>query len=646
MKTPNDVKELQTFLGMVTYMGRFTPRLSELTAPLRDLCKKDSYFNWGPEHQRSFDDVKVALTSTPLLSFYNAKKPLIIQVDASSRGLGAALLQEDGPVEYASKSLSETESRYSNIERETLAVVFGLERFHHYAYGRKVTIESDHKPLETLHKKNVHKASPRIARMLLRIHKYNVEIKYVPGTKIQLADALSRISPMEGEEIKGLDITVHEIESQINASPAKIAEIQQETARDSVLSALKEIIMSGWPHLRMDCPTHLQDYWNYRDELYVDNGLILKGTNVLIPKSMQPRVLSLIHYGHQGVEKSRFRAKGTVFWAGMNKDIEKMIQDCSICQTHMPANNKEPLMPHDIPPKPWHTLGTDLFYFNNTTMLLVADYYSKFVIMKKLSSVTTAAVIIQLKAIFSEHGIPEKLISDNGPQYSSEEFKTFSNQYGFVHATSSPRYAQSNGFIERFVQTVKNILKKARDAKTDPYMSLLCLNTTPISNNIPSPSELLTGRRFKSNLPGKQGEMNHDVITALQDRQNVQKQYYDRSTRDLKPLLSEQPIRMYDNNSKTWQPAVLVQPDHNPRSYTVQTPDGATYRRNRRHLRPVNEHKSDPPNYEQCDNTRDANLSSTTELDAPRTPQATTPSPPLRRSSRISKPVKKFEIEG
>ena len=203
--------DLQTFLGMVQFLSRFVPNLASLSANLWDLTKKSSKFQWGPEHQSAVDKVKEAVTSTSSLQYFDSTKPVTIQVDASTRGLGATLFQDKGPIEYRSKLLTETETRYSNIEREMLAIVHGLEKFHYYAYGRHVTVETDHKPLEAIFKKHLSSSPPRIARMMLRIQKYDVEIKYVPGKNVPLADTLSRINPLPGDTIEGLDVSVHEL---------------------------------------------------------------------------------------------------------------------------------------------------------------------------------------------------------------------------------------------------------------------------------------------------------------------------------------------------------------------------------------------------------------------------------------------------
>ena len=168
---------------MVQYLGRYIPNLASVSAVLWDLTKSANEFQWNPEHQQEADKVKKLIASPGSLQYFDGRKTVTIQVDASMRCLGVTLLQSKGPVEYRSKLLSETERRYSNIERKMLSIVYGLEKFHYYAYGRHVTVETDHKPLEAIFKKHLSSAPLRIARMMLRVQKYDVEIKYVPGKK-------------------------------------------------------------------------------------------------------------------------------------------------------------------------------------------------------------------------------------------------------------------------------------------------------------------------------------------------------------------------------------------------------------------------------------------------------------------------------
>ena len=230
-----------------------------------------------------------------------------------------------------------------------LGIVHGLEKFHYYAYGRHVTVETDHKPLEAIFKKHLSSAPPRIARMMLRIQKYDVDIKYVPGKDIPLADALSRLNPCTADTIQGLDVSVHELHLHLNASPTRVRQIQEDTAKDPNLTSLRSIISHGWPDKRSECLPHLHGYWNYRDELTVSDGLILKGTRIVIPKSLQSEVLKQIHYAHQGSEKCNLRAKGSVFWTSINADIDEMVKSCAPCQHNAKMNTKEPMTPHDVP---------------------------------------------------------------------------------------------------------------------------------------------------------------------------------------------------------------------------------------------------------------------------------------------------------
>ena len=585
MTSPSNLTQLQPFLGMVNYLSRFSSQLAMLTAPLRDLCKKSNEFIWGPEHDQAFTNVKKEITSLPNLQFYNSQKPLTLQVDASLEGIGAALIQDNGPVAFASKAMTDTEQRYSNIEREMLAIVFGLERFHHYVYGRKVRVETDHKPLEAIVKKHLHNAPPRLARMLLRILCYDIEVVYVPGTDIPLADALSRVNPCETGIIPGLDISVHELHDHINASPTRIEQLREETDKDSELHALREIIHVGWPNQRIDCPEQLKEYWNYRDELAIADGIILKGTRFIVPKSLQGDVLKQLHYAHQGVEKCRLRAKASVFWKGINEDIERTVGLCPTCQRHQNAPSKEPLMPMDIPPHQWHTLGSDLFYLDGQDYLLIADYYSKFPIVRKLTQTSSRNIIAQLKGIFEEQGIPRKLISDNGPQYTSQEFQHFTAEWKFEHVTSSPYYPQSNGFIERMVQTVKQTLTKAKETGSDPHMAMLCLRTTPIDHNTAAPCELLNGRRYQSNVPAMSSlNTGTGYKATLQQSQDKCKTYYDAHSKALPPLHVQEDVRVFDQHTKTWNPGKVVGIAPTPRSYHVSTTNGV-YRRNRRHIR-------------------------------------------------------------
>ena len=259
LPSPTGVKDLQRFLGMVQYLAPFIPNLSDKTSILRGLIKKDTPWDWTPMHQSAFQAIKDEICNTVTLSYFNPAHETRIQVDASMKGLGAALIQiEDGRekvIAFASKALSPTEERYANIEREMLAVVFGAERFYTFVYGSSFTVESDHKPLELIHLKSISQAPPRLQRMLLRIQPYDMKIKYRPGKELLLADALSRIQPRQGETIN-LEKTIH----CVRWSVEKLDDVCRQTDTDAELQPLREVVTRGWPEDAKMLPKCLRSY--------------------------------------------------------------------------------------------------------------------------------------------------------------------------------------------------------------------------------------------------------------------------------------------------------------------------------------------------------------------------------------------------
>ena len=586
MPTPTNKKELQEFLGFITYLSPFIPNLSAQSSRLRDLLKHNSSFLWETHHQMSFDTLKSIVTEDSTLQYFDTNITPVVQADASLCGLGAVLLQEGKPVAYASKALSDIETRYACIERELLAIVFSVNRFHTYLYGRYFKIVTDHKPLVMISQKPLIQAPARLQRMLLKLQGYKFDIEYKPGKEMLVADMLSRMPNRANQQTIDLDVRVDLVKFDLE----RLENIRTCTRQDPVLYQLCETIMVGWPDTIKEVPTPIRPYWTYRDELSVDNGIILKGSRVLIPCNLRENILQQLHYGHQGIEKTKLRAKDAVYWNGINGEIENMVKACAICQSNLPAQTSESLLPHEIPSKPWEIVGTDLFHFNGSEYLIIADYYSKFPVVRKMPNQFTSGVIIgATKQIFSEYGIPRRVISDNGPQYSSCMYRDFAKEWCFDHVTSSPRYPQSNGFVERQVRTVKQLFEKARQANTDKELALLCLRTTPISSNLPSPGEILMNRKIRSNLPIKVHNskfIDNDLVKeVLQDRQNIQKKYHDRNTQDLPPLIPGQSVRIQNYHTGKWDTAKVSQKCNEPRSYLVDTPEGQTLRRNRVHIR-------------------------------------------------------------
>ena len=419
MERPTDVAAVRRLVDLVNYLSKFLSKLSELCEPLRRLTHKGVEWSWSTEQEKAFVSVKQAVISAPILRYFNSSEHVEGQGDASANGIGFVLMQNGQPVSYSSRALTTTERNYSQIEKELLAQVFGVERIHQYVYGRKVVLWSDHKPLETISKKPLATAPKRLQRLLLRLQQYDVEIRYKPGPEMYLADTLSRAylpttarSPAEEETER-----IHAVDF-LPISEPQLAEIQRETAADSVLQSLIQVILQGWPDQKEALPSELHPYFTVRDELTAQDGILFKGLRCVIPTSLRPKIRERLHGAHTGVEGCLRRARETVYWPGINADLRDYIAKCGVCATYQKDQQKEPLISHKIPSRPWETVGCDIFHFEDRDYLCTVDYYSSYFEINQLKDKTGKEVIGTLKRHFSTHGIPNKLQSDNGPPYS------------------------------------------------------------------------------------------------------------------------------------------------------------------------------------------------------------------------------------
>ena len=359
-------------------------------------------------------------------------------------------------------------------------------------------------PLVSIWCKTIATASPRLQCLLLRLAQYDLDIVYLNGKKNVIADTLSRVSPKREEEHNSQElevIPVHYITSTVPADSDRPQEYKDATQNDRVVSLLMHEVYHGWAKVHSDFHPLLLDYWNFRDDMGLEGGLLFKGHRLIIPESLRGKALQVIHEGHYGVEKSLLRTREAVFWPRITQDITNEVQSCNTCQVYSKSQSRETLQQHEIPAQPWRKIGADLFELQGKHYLLVADYYSRFSVIRRLSGLTTQSVIGQMKSIFSEYGIPVTVMSDNGPQFASTELNEFSRQYRFSHITSSPHYAQANGFIEHMVQTVKMSMKKCLASGHDFNLAMLVYRAIPQSIKLPSPAEMLNNRKFRVLLP-------------------------------------------------------------------------------------------------------------------------------------------------
>lgn len=584
--TPKCLEELRRFLGMVNYVARYMPSLSHVLHPLHNLMRKDTQWTWSETQEEAFQCVKKLVSDSPLLAYYDPNKELTLENDASEYGLGSALLQDGQPIAFASRSLSQSEKNYAQIEKELLAVVYGLQKFHHYTYGRNVTVITDHKPLVAISNKPLHKAPKRLQSLLLKAQTYNFDIQYKPGKQIPISDALSRApvskpDPPILEEVCNLSLTP--------IPDHRLDDIRGATVKDETMQRLSKIITTGWPSDKNNLPAEVLPYYSYRDELTAQDGIILRGDRVVIPKSLRLDMKGKVHAGHPGINACLRRARQLIFWPGMSNDIRSYVETCDTCATHSVKQPQQPLQLHAVPNRPWEKIGIDLFKFNGRNYLMTIDYFSNFFEIDYLHETTSKEVIYKLKHHFSRHGIPDVVISDNGPQFASHEFRDFSKKWIFTHETISPGNSQANGLAEAGVKTAKSIMTKCLKSKEDPFLGFLNYRNTPSEGLETSPTQRLLGRQTKTLLP--------ITRTALQQRTTVSNSFQKKKEcrkfqtaerfihrRSLPPLHVGDNVRMQPiDDGKEWKEATITK---QLRRGSYEVSDGKrTYRRSRTFLR-------------------------------------------------------------
>ena len=308
----------------------------------------------------------------------------------------------------------------SNIKREVLGILHGLEKFHHCCFAWELLIITDHKPLVARFKKDVATLLQHIQCIMFKLHQYRVQILYKPGPETFIADWLSWHKHMEGKDkpIKDIDIQVDAIQSLVDVPDCiSIEEIQWASLQDAHLQQLKTFIIAGWLHTKDELQTDIRPYWPYRDELAVIDGVLLKGRCIIIPYNLKQQVLTQLHINHMGIEKTKLLARESIFWHNINANIEACTKSCATCLEFQQTQPKEKLMYHNIPLRLWEVIGVDIFHFKNKHYLCIVDDNSKFPVIKRLEGLSADNLINVVKTIFNEYGIPCKHMSDAGTNF-------------------------------------------------------------------------------------------------------------------------------------------------------------------------------------------------------------------------------------
>ena len=368
MPRPTDKAAVQRFLGMCQYLSKFCQNLSETVLPLRDLTKQDAVFVWSNTHENSFNSAKQLIASATVLRYYDPSSPVTLQVDTSENAIGGVLLQDNEPVCFTSHTLSVTERNYAQIEKECLAIVTCMHKWHQYLYGKSnITVHTDHQPLETIFKKPLSLAPRRLQRMMLKLQRYQFTVSYKKGKELYVADTLSRAAVNDPTLVDIQQVEVFRIElAEMNLKPSQVTadtlqRIRTETSKDPAMAALYETVMNGWPDERKEVPEPLRLYWSYRDEISAYDGVLYKSHQVIVPTSLRPEMLKKIHKAHQGPDSSIQWAREALFWPGMQAAIRETCLACGTCAQYQAERPVEPMLSHDVPSRPWSKISMDLF---------------------------------------------------------------------------------------------------------------------------------------------------------------------------------------------------------------------------------------------------------------------------------------------
>jgi len=582
---PSNKKELRRFFGVVNYLGKFSAAVAENSVALRKLLSKDFEWYWGDQQEAEFRKLKQIMASTPTLSPFTLGAETILSADASSYGIGAAILQRFDndwkPIAYASRSLTATEKRYAQIEKEALAICWACEKFNYYLAGNNFTVETDHKPLlAVLGTKELAKLPIRVQRFRLKMMAYSYNIVYTPGNKLVVADALSR-SPVcdktgDSNESNYESCLINVLVESLPVARNRLERIKASILEDETSLLLIKYVSEGWPRSK-DVEAIVKPYYTFRDFFTVVDGVLYYNNRIFIPHLERQRVLDDVHAGHQGESKCIRRATEVVWWPGMSSEIRSIVKSCPQCTEHRRIP-REPLLTTPLPERPWWRVALDLFEMNGKTYMVVFDYYSRYITVHELKDTSNAGVVVRiLENLFCLLGIPNTIVSDNGPQFISSTFSEFTKKWDIIHVTSSPKYPQSNGAAERAVQTVKELMKK----NLNVHAALCAYRDTALGNGY-SPAQLLFGRSLNS--MGILSTRSVDVkrlkdVEGLQ-RQKQEQMYNVRHRVQMRaPILHSQPVVVRDR-PKSSDAVVLASQGRE----VITHDNGSILRRNRAHV--------------------------------------------------------------
>jgi hypothetical protein len=498
MKPPTTSAELETAVGLFNFFGRMIPHYAEKVKVLNDLKKMRPKFNWTALHQTAFDGILHDLTSPPIMKPYSLSKEATLTTDASGHQIGACLTQEGNPVIFISRKLSKAEMNYSNIEREALALVWGVQRLRHLLLGRKFSLVTDHKPLEILFGENQalpKTASARITRWAISLMAFDYQITYKSGIMIPHADALSRLAIFEDPDSK--EGTVFYNVDDFAQPPVAMERISADLKLDKVATTVMTRITTGkWS----GCSPAEKPFKRESQALTVEKGLIYYGTRLYIPPNTRKECFLRSHDVHQGINATLHKLEKELWWPGMHHDVARWVEECVECCRSRPRSTNDC---HTWPvAAPWERLHADWAYVKeHGEILVLVDAGSNWIEAYPCKSRDVTEIKAALRDCFSRFGIPLTLVTDNAKEFTAEALNSWLKILGCRHVFSPLYNPASNGQAERAVQTIKFALKtwKPEMGTMKAYLAQVLLNhrNTISSHGKESPAQALLHRSLR-----------------------------------------------------------------------------------------------------------------------------------------------------
>ena len=592
MPEPEDVKALQSFLGLMNYFKRFIPKFSTVTHPLRKLLHKQETWSWTSECQSAFETLRTSLTSKSCIAYYDPTKETTIYTDASPVGISAVIIQntpnkkDHKLISYSSRALTQTEQRYSQIERECLAIVYACEHNKLYLFGTTFKMFSDHKPIVNL-LNNPNSIVPlRIERMTLSLQGYTFDLQHVKGEN-NISDYPSRhpFSISTNDSDNEVEQYVNFVVNYACPNALSIDDIREETKKDPVLQIVADLVRhNSWYKLEQlhrypNIKEHLQKiipYKNIQDQLTVNqqSDLLLKLNRIVIPETLEMTVLQLAHIGHLGITKTKTLLRSKVYFPNIDEKTERLVKYCAACQIQTKPVQPAKLSITKTPTEVWETANIDYLgpLPNGYYLIVLIDQLSKFPIVEAIHNTSADLLIDFLQRTIATFGIPHTIISDNGPPFKSYKLREFFNKLRIKHQRITPLWPQANSQAESFMKPLMKAVRTAYFERTNWKKQLqnflFTYRNAPHCTTKLSPASVMFQRETSFTIPSLKKKIeenaNRKAWERQEDAKHQRKEYHDAKT------------NAKDHNVNVGDTVILKQPKQNklstnyePRQYKV-----------------------------------------------------------------------------